>query len=61
MNYAYASRTGNVESIVNTLGLDAVRINDGSETMDGDFILFTLSFAGIYNTLIAISLISPYL
>lgn len=48
MNYAYASRTGNVESIVNTLGLDAVRINDGSETMDGDFILFTLSFAGIY-------------
>lgn len=41
MNYAYASRTGNVESIVNSLGLEAVRINDGSETMDGDFILFT--------------------
>ncbi|MBF0580243.1 class Ib ribonucleoside-diphosphate reductase assembly flavoprotein NrdI [Erysipelotrichaceae bacterium RD49] len=41
MNYAYASRTGNVESIVDNLGLDATRINDGSETMNGDFILFT--------------------
>lgn len=41
MKYAYASRTGNVESIVNALGLDATVIESGSETMDDDFILFT--------------------
>ena len=34
MKYAYASRTGNVEEIVNSLGIDALRINDGSENMD---------------------------
>ena len=26
MKYAYASRTGNVEEIVNSLGIDALRI-----------------------------------
>ena len=31
MKYAYASRTGNVEEIVNSLGIDALRIDDGSE------------------------------
>lgn len=41
MKYVYASRTGNVESIVNALGLDAMKIEDGSETMNEDFILFT--------------------
>lgn len=41
MNYAYASRTGNVESIVSSLSLEAVRIESGSETVDGPFILFT--------------------
>ncbi len=41
MLYVYASRTGNVESIVTNLGLDALKIETGSETVDGDFILFT--------------------
>lgn len=41
MNYAFASRTGNVESIVNALGLDAVKIESGAETVDGPFVLFT--------------------
>lgn len=41
MNYAYASRTGNVESIISQLGLDATFIQSGDEKMDGEFILFT--------------------
>ena len=41
MKYAYASRTGNVEEIVNSLGIDALRIDDGSENMDEPYILFT--------------------
>lgn len=42
MKYAYASRTGNVESIVNRLGLeDVTQITSGSESIDGDFVLFT--------------------
>ncbi|MGP1361825.1 MAG: class Ib ribonucleoside-diphosphate reductase assembly flavoprotein NrdI [Candidatus Fimenecus sp.] len=41
MKYAFASRTGNVESIIDKLGLDALRIDSGSETIDEDFILFT--------------------
>lgn len=41
MNYVYASRTGNVESIVTQLGLDAMRIDSGVESVDGDYILFT--------------------
>ena len=41
MNYVYASRTGNVESFIQKLGIDAIRIDDGSETVDGEFILFT--------------------
>lgn len=41
MKYVYASRTGNVESLINKLGLDAIRIEDGSESVDDDFILFT--------------------
>jgi len=43
MKYVFASRTGNVESIIDRLGLtdEAVRIEDGSETIDGDFIIFT--------------------
>lgn len=41
MKYVYASRTGNVESIVNALGLNATAIESGNETMDDDFILFT--------------------
>ena len=38
MKYAYASRTGNVEEIVNSLGIDALRIDDGSENMDEPYI-----------------------
>ena len=41
MKYAFASRTGNVEEIINSLGIDALRINDGSESIDEPFILFT--------------------
>lgn len=41
MKYVYSSRTGNVESIVTKLGIDALRIDDGSEIVDEPFILFT--------------------
>ncbi|WP_297238164.1 class Ib ribonucleoside-diphosphate reductase assembly flavoprotein NrdI [uncultured Faecalicoccus sp.] len=41
MKYAYASRTGNVESIISQLGLDALFIQTGDEVMNEPFILFT--------------------
>lgn len=42
MKFVYASRTGNVESIVERLGLsDPLKIETGSESCDQDFILFT--------------------
>lgn len=42
MKIVYASRTGNVESIVNNLGYtDALSINSGSETISEDYVLFT--------------------
>ena len=42
MKYAYASKTGHVEKIVRKLGLaDALKIIDGTETVDEDYILFT--------------------
>lgn len=41
MNYVYASRSGNVEKIVKALGLNALKLTDGKEHADGDFILFT--------------------
>ena len=41
MKYAFASRTGNVEEIISSLGTDALRINDGSESIDEPYILFT--------------------
>lgn len=40
MKVIYASRTGNVESIVNTIGLDAIDINTISAAEE-DYILFT--------------------
>lgn len=40
MKVIYASRTGNVESIVNTLGIEATDINTIS-SVDEDFILLT--------------------
>ena len=41
MKYVYASRTGNVESIVRRLELDALCLETGGEMMDEPFILFT--------------------
>ena len=41
MKIAYASRTGNVQSSIDAVGLDALYIQGGDETIDGDFILFT--------------------
>lgn len=43
MKYAYASRTGNVQSIVENLNLDATYIETGSEVMDGPYVLFTFT------------------
>lgn len=41
MKYVYASRTGNVESLIASLGLDALQIVDGSEVVNEPFVLFT--------------------
>ena len=42
MKVVYASRTGNVESIISKLEIeDALKIEDGSETVEEDYILFT--------------------
>ena len=41
MKVVYASRTGNVESIIQRLGYDALKIENGSETVDEPFVLFT--------------------
>lgn len=41
MKYVFASRTGNVEALIASLGLDALRIEDGSESIDEDYVLFT--------------------
>lgn len=43
MKIVFASRTGNVESIIDRLGVsdEALRIEDGSEECDEDYILFT--------------------
>ncbi|MBQ6529178.1 MAG: class Ib ribonucleoside-diphosphate reductase assembly flavoprotein NrdI [Clostridia bacterium] len=38
----YASRTGHVEKIIGKLGLtDALKIVDGTETVDGEYVIFT--------------------
>ena len=42
MKIVYASRTGNVESIIEKLGLtDALRIEGGDEKVNEDYIIFT--------------------
>lgn len=41
MKYVYISRTGKTEKLVQALGIEAVKINDGTETVEGEFILFT--------------------
>ena len=38
MKIAYASRTGNVESIVQSLGIDSLRIDTGNETLSEDYV-----------------------
>ena len=42
MKIVYASRTGNVQSIVQRLGFtDALEITSGNETIEEDYVLFT--------------------
>ncbi len=41
MIYIYASRTGNVASLIAKLGLDATQISDGNEKVTKDYVLFT--------------------
>lgn len=41
MKFVYASRTGNVESLIGALGIDALKIESGSESINEDYILFT--------------------
>lgn len=42
MKYAYATRTGNVEAVLDKLNIsDAIKIESGSETVDGEYVLFT--------------------
>ena len=42
MKYVYASRTGNVESIIQRLGNDdSLRLDTGNETADSPYVLFT--------------------
>lgn len=41
MNYIYASRYGNTEGLVKALNLNALRIVNGDEKSDKDFVLFT--------------------
>ncbi len=42
MKLVYASRTGNVESIIEKVGInDAIKIESGDESVDGEYILFT--------------------
>ncbi|MFV0394520.1 MAG: class Ib ribonucleoside-diphosphate reductase assembly flavoprotein NrdI [Coprobacillaceae bacterium] len=42
MKTVFASRTGNVEALIDKLGInDAIRIESGDETVDGDYVIFT--------------------
>lgn len=41
MLIVYASRTGNVESIVSRMNLETLRVDTGNECVAEDFILFT--------------------
>ncbi|WP_165211164.1 class Ib ribonucleoside-diphosphate reductase assembly flavoprotein NrdI [Streptococcus tangpeifui] len=44
MKIVYASRSGNVEKIVNQLGYaDTLKIEKGNESIDGDYVIFTYS------------------
>lgn len=41
MKLVYASRTGNVQKLINRLGIEATKIADGSEKVEGDYVLVT--------------------
>ena len=41
MKYVYASRMGKTEKLIGKLALDAMKIENGTETAEGDYILFT--------------------
>ncbi|MGB4984218.1 MAG: class Ib ribonucleoside-diphosphate reductase assembly flavoprotein NrdI [Erysipelotrichaceae bacterium] len=41
MQYVYTSRTGNVQTMIDKLGIQALQINDGSELVEDNYILFT--------------------
>ena len=44
MNIVYASRMGHVEGIIKRLGINnALKIVDGTEKIDGDYVIFTYS------------------
>ena len=41
MKYVYASRMGKTEKLIGKLALDAMKIENGTETAEGDYIIFT--------------------
>ena len=41
MKYVYASRSGKTEKLVQSLNLEALKIQDGSEVIGEDYLLFT--------------------
>ena len=41
MTYVYASRMGKTEKLIEKLAIDAMKIENGTETAEGDYILFT--------------------
>ena len=41
MTYVYASRMGKTEKLIEKLAIDAMKIENGTETVKGDYILFT--------------------
>lgn len=41
MKVVFASRTGNVQSIIDRLGIDALEITSGDELIDESYILIT--------------------
>ncbi|MGL4589808.1 MAG: class Ib ribonucleoside-diphosphate reductase assembly flavoprotein NrdI [Mycoplasmatales bacterium] len=43
MKLVYATQTGNVESFVERLNIDALKVEDGNETINEDFLLITYS------------------
>lgn len=42
MKVVYASRNGHVEAVIHNLGIkDALKITEGTEKVEGDFVIFT--------------------